>query len=119
MTSTVRIVGVPAGPVPLWVRQQWVGLDLPVSPPRLVRRRVWKDFKRRGVLEYCLALVGLATNKLETWDGYFVDVNAAVAILATRHPEAAAWWRENVPHLMGGKFMFDAAACRLRDAVSA
>ena len=28
---TVRIVAVPPGEAPLWVREQWVGLDLPVA----------------------------------------------------------------------------------------
>src|SRR5258707_4423153 len=28
---TVRIIAAPPGEAPLWVRQQWVGLDLPVT----------------------------------------------------------------------------------------
>lgn len=113
MARTVRIIGVPEGPAPLWVREKWVGLDLPVSPPRVVKRRVWRDFKTRGLFTYFMALLGITSEKLETWDGYVVDVRQAVTILEAKHPDAAAWWRENVPHLMGGKFMFDAAACSI------
>ena len=29
--SRIRIVSVPAGQAPLWVRQKWVGLELPLS----------------------------------------------------------------------------------------
>jgi hypothetical protein len=41
-----------------------------------------------------------------------VDVDTAVSILSIKHPEAAAWWRENVPHLMGKTFIFDEPACK-------
>jgi hypothetical protein len=48
----------------------------------------------------------LVTGKLEHQSGFVVEVPAAIAILEARHPEAAAWWRKNTPHLIRGKGRF-------------
>jgi hypothetical protein len=42
-----------------------------------------------------------------------VDVDEAIDILAEADPEAAAWWEENTPHLLGrgGKFGFAEEVC--------
>ena len=58
VSKAERIAGVPAGPAALWLREKWVGLDLPVSPPRIVTRRAWSDFRQRGSLAELLALFG-------------------------------------------------------------
>lgn len=112
MTGSVRIIGAPAGAAPLWVREQWIGLELPIDPPHVVEMRVWTDFSLKGPLTPWMALLGWLTGKLSTWKGYVVDVDTAVSILSIKHPEAAAWWRENVPHMMGKTFIFDEPACK-------
>lgn len=111
MTSSVRIVQVPAGPAPLWVREQWVGLELPIDPPHVVESPVWKDFSLKAPITPWRALIGRLTGKLGTWKGYIVDVDVALSILAIRHPEAATWWRENAAHMRGRTFIFDAPSC--------
>jgi hypothetical protein len=40
--------------------------------------------------------------------GYLVDAPAAIAILESAHPEAAAWWKAHAPHFLRPrrKFVF-------------
>jgi hypothetical protein len=47
-----------------------------------------------------------------TWQ-YLVDVDRAIDILAEADPEAAEWWEENAPHLLGRgkKFGFAEDVC--------
>jgi hypothetical protein len=50
--------------------------------------------------------------------GYVVDANQAVDLLASQNAEAAAWWRENASPLLirNCRFVFDEGACQvLRD----
>jgi hypothetical protein len=49
--------------------------------------------------------------------GYAVEALPAVDILARAHPEAAAWWRENTPHLIAPKryLVFHEEVCRIAD----
>ena len=49
--------------------------------------------------------------------GYAVEALPAVDILAHAHPEAAAWWRENTPHLIAPKryLVFHEEVCRIAD----
>jgi hypothetical protein len=53
-------------------------------------------------------LAALLTGRLKRASGYLVETQAAVSILAARSPEAAAWWRENVPQMLrpGRYFVF-------------
>ena len=50
----------------------------------------------RGAIAVLWALL---TRRLDTYEGYLVDAPAALAILEAAHPDAAAWWRANTPHL--------------------
>jgi len=52
--------------------------------------------------------------------GYLVPSRAAVETLAQTQPAAAAWWRQNVPHVLKPEqhFVFDAPACEVAEAVS-
>jgi hypothetical protein len=49
--------------------------------------------------------------------GYAVEALPAVDILARTHPEAAAWWRKNTPHLIAPKryLVFHEEVCRIAD----
>jgi hypothetical protein len=97
----IRILSVPAGEAPLHVRAEWVGLVLPLAPgrPKLV--------KAHGV--------GVCSGKpIEgTLIRYVVLVEDAIARLEEKAPEAAAWWRRNVPRLFGKgcTLLFDDSAC--------
>jgi len=91
--GTIRIVGVPPGEAPLWVREKWLGLELPLA-----------GFPSPG--EYLtLGLSGPRTRLGQLWaivrgrasrvSGYPVDGSRAVEILEKANPEAAAWWQEH------------------------
>ncbi|WP_296309153.1 hypothetical protein [Erythrobacter sp.] len=51
----------------------------------------------------------------EHHEGYLVPAAEAIAILETRSPEAAAWWRANTRHLLKRwrGLLFDPGCCRL------
>jgi hypothetical protein len=54
--------------------------------------------------------------RLKRQSGYAVNVEEALRRLETTAPDAAAWWRENVPRLMvrNRTFLFDkSAACEV------
>jgi hypothetical protein len=109
---SVRIVGIPPGEAPLWVREKWVGLELPllrwtsagtfvgfeaVSGPRTFLAQTWAMFRGRA----------------DRIHGFTVDASRAVNILGQASPKAAAWWRENAAEfiLPGRGLIFHAEAC--------
>jgi len=104
MPQTLRIVSVPPGEAPLWVREKWVGLRLPLALDRpLYSLTAGVLSGPKGLLAFFRALL---TGKLALKRGFAVETNAALAVLALNHPDAAAWWRENAPHLFKGKRYF-------------
>jgi hypothetical protein len=112
----VRIVAVPPGEAPLWVRQKWVGLDLPV-----VRYAAHRKFLAFGVLSipqsWPAQWAAILRGRAERVAGYAVEAALAVGILAKVNPDAAAWWRENTPHLIAPKryLVFHEEVCRIAD----
>jgi len=114
MTMRIRIVAVPPGEAPQWVREQWVGCELP-----LVGRMGGGTFKTIGVLKvssYWAYFRESFFGKTEMVDGYMVDAAAAVRVLEMKSPEAAAWWWEHAPYLTRrGRFIFHKEACALVD----
>jgi len=113
-STKIRIVGIPKGEPPLWVRETWVGLELPlaggsaagtfygfgaVTGPRSWLGHVW----------------GLLLGRAERIMGYAVYADRAVGILAESSPEAAAWWRENASELLapGRCLVFHADECEV------
>jgi hypothetical protein len=110
----VRIIAVPPGEAPLWVREKWVGLKLPllrwpdtrkligfgaVSAPRTYPAQIWALLRGRSQRVY----------------GFVVDAARAVDILDRASPEAAAWWRENAAELIlpGRGLIFHAEVCEI------
>jgi hypothetical protein len=115
--SYIRIIGVPPGEAPLWVREKWVGLELPLA----WGRRVSRKWPTAGVLSgprnvFTIIWWGLL-GRIERESGYAVDVLAAVNILERTAPEAASWWRNNAPHLQKPwrKFVFQDFVCEVLD----
>ena len=104
----LKVSFVPPGEAPAWVREKWVGLRLPLAQ----NTQNAKSFRVAGVLtgprSLRALLAALFAGGFRRVEGYVVDAPAALAILESAHPEAAAWWREHVPHsfLPGGKFVF-------------
>jgi hypothetical protein len=110
----VRIVAVPPGEAPFWVRRKWVGLDLPV-----VRYSAHRKFPTFGVLSIPRSSpaqsAAMFPGRADFIVGYAVEAASAVGILATACPEAAAWWRENTPDLIAPKryLVFHEEVCRI------
>jgi len=118
MRKSLRIESTPPGEAPLWVREKWLGLTLPLARS-YEHPRTWLT---SGVLSgpkgFLSRLVALVTGRLTRRSGYMVESSAAVAILATKSPDAAAWWRKNTSRLLrpGRYFLFPAEVARVVDA---
>jgi hypothetical protein len=112
----IRIIDVPPGEAPQWVREKWVGLDLP-----LTRYPSVKTCYGFGVLSgprmWWLQLLGLMVGWADRVTGYAVDGAHAIETLARSSPEAAAWWRENASqHVRPNRYLiFHEHVCRRID----
>jgi hypothetical protein len=99
---SVRIIGVPPGEAPLWVREKWVGLEL-----LLTRYPAPRDYFTFGVLSQpaeCLAqLWAVARGRARRVAGFAVEGARAIEVLERSSPEAAAWWREHAPRYLAPK----------------
>lgn len=118
MTKVIRITAIPPGEAPQNVREAWVGLRLPL-PLWRARPKPWRS---AGVLtgpKTIFARVSaLLSGRLSRSEGYAVRVTDAIAVLERVRPDAAAWWRENTPHLVrpGKVFVFAAELCQVEEA---
>jgi hypothetical protein len=107
----IKIISVPPGEAPYWVREKWVGLYLPLAAPGM-----WNS-KGFGVLTrpktWLGQLIALRLGKYTTTVGYRVNSAAAVQILEFHHPEAASWWRRNAASALapGQAFLFSKECC--------
>jgi hypothetical protein len=109
----VKIVHRPVGEAPEWVRDAWVGLVLPV---RSKKRRNWRALGvMSGSQNALVQLWAILKGQSFKLSGYAVNASAAVKILETVRPDAAAWWREHTPKMLNGRryFIFDAPACEV------
>jgi hypothetical protein len=115
VSSFIRIVSVPPGEAPLWVREKWVGLELPLPYGDSGGRRAITSGVLSGPRNRLIALWWALRGRLERKSGYAVDANEAVRTLEGTAPEAAAWWRQNVPRLQHRKrkFLFAPAVCEV------
>ncbi len=117
MTSvvpTIRIVAIPPGEAPLWVRAKWVDLELPLA--RWSSRKMFLGFGGISGRWSCLGqLWDVIRGRAEAVSGYAVEAAVAVDILAVSNPDAALWWRENTPHLLAPQrcFVFHESVCRM------
>ena len=110
--SKVRIVQPPTGEAPFWVRQAWVGMELPIvrnAPPTL--SLVFGVIS--GPKSFIGNILGLLCGKTKRMTGYPVYAVSAVDLLAISNPDAVIWWRENTPHLLRPSrvFLFNEDAC--------
>ncbi|HMJ44521.1 MAG TPA: hypothetical protein VK522_19835 [Pseudolabrys sp.] len=115
MALRIRIVSTPPGEAPQWVREQWVGCELP-----LAHGPAAETFLTVGVLKghsRWRHLWEVFRGRAEKVDGYFVNVATAVSLLEAKSPEAAAWWMARTPSLLkNGNFVFHIEACALLDS---
>jgi hypothetical protein len=96
----VRIVAVPPGEAPQWVREKWVGLELPLAQFSTGARRLNTAGVLTGPRGFLATLGRLFRGELRKHSGFSVNVLEAVAVLERVSPEAAQWWRTNAAHLM-------------------
>ena len=113
----IRITAVPEGAAPKWVREKWLGLELPL----VIKQKKTRKFFTRSVLENPDGLFGalrrILTGKSEKQDGYAVATLAAIAVLEKADVDAAAWWKQNTPQLLkpGQFFVFKSDCCYLME----
>ncbi len=112
MPEYIRITAVPPGEAPLWVRQKWVGLCLPVADSSGAHQ-AYVSGVLSGPRNQFLALAWRLFGKLGRQSGYAVYVRDAVRELEKSAPDAAAWWRQDAPRLQtpGRKFLFQTPYC--------
>jgi hypothetical protein len=107
----VRIIRAPIGEAPEWVREAWVGLELPLVHLGEV------TVETGGVLTGPRSWLGYwwarLTRRLEVVSGYVVRSDRAIILLSGSRPDAAAWWQTHAPMFCepGAEFIFDAPAC--------
>lgn len=110
--QAVRIVNVPDGDAPLWVRQAWIGLTLPLSDGM--------DGPILCLTESVLASQGWFSRLVRSLvgtgrqdEGYVVDVCEALAVLRASRPDAAGWWSDHCRRAIvrHDRFVFNRAAC--------
>ncbi len=118
MRKSLRIEAIPPGEAPLWVREKWIGVTLPLAPGKESPHAWPSSGVLSGPRNFLSSLIALVTGRLERRTGYLVVSRTAVAILATKSPDAAAWWRTNTPWLLrpGRYFVFPAEVGRVVDA---
>lgn len=110
----IKIVKTPAGPAPLHIREAWIGVTLPLRWPGVRRLSANKVFRPFSVF---LIIKDLLQGNFYKVNGYVVLSGQAIDILEKSAPEAAAWWRENVPYAIRPErvFIFDEESCEPLD----
>jgi len=95
--GVIRFTSVPRGGAPLWVRQQWVGVEVPCL------------FSHDGV-----SSEGESNHEVETgleipdYPGYIVLQTHAIEALRQKSPEAAQYWeRIGFPNHQFALFLFE------------
>ncbi len=82
--DAIKIVSMPTGKAPRWVRKEWLGLVIPLTK---ISEEERKDLVSSDVLG------GKVKRGDKNSNGYLVSTKIAVAILEEKNPTAAGWWR--------------------------
>ena len=112
----VRIIRRPDGEAPEWVRDAWIGLELPLLEPDPLTYRIVGGILTmpKNLIGYWL---GVLAGRSRLVTGYLVDAHRAVQLVETRNPTAAVWWRTQAGATVqpGQGFIFDLPACERID----
>lgn len=108
---SIRIVSTPPGDAPLWVREKWVGLQLPIMGNDMVQSSGVSVNVKPTVLHHLWARI---CGRSETITGYRVEAKHAVDILAAVLKQQNGG-NKIPPDLLrsGRRFVFHVEACRL------
>lgn len=102
-TAKIKIVAVPAGEAPEHVREQWVGLELPLIPDH--SHGSLRNLDAQGVITQRETVVHSA---------FVVNAREAIDLLAAKHPRAGNWWKQTGwYHEPGAMLVFRAEECEL------
>ena len=112
----VRVVRVPPDETPRWVRERWVGLELLLADSDRGPREAYTSEVLSGPRNRFVAALWGLFGRLQR-QCYAVYVKEALEILQKTAPDAASWWRENVPRLRARprKFLFQESLCEMVD----
>ena len=112
----IKIIATPSGEAPLWVRQAWIGLELPLLIPGLHIVPVMGVITGQSALHRLGYRLGLLRSEVMT--GYFVNSSIAISLLLEQNESAAIWWETHLPQYLdsGQNFVFDARACEIQAA---
>lgn len=110
----IEIHSTPQGKNPLWVREAWVGLQLPSLDEVPIKVPVADVGNRPSVRALVRGLKDGAVAPLKERFGYSVNAKIAVGIVSLTNEDAARWWLENVPEMMRQDMplLFETACCR-------
>jgi|ERR1035437_2568362 hypothetical protein len=93
----IIITSVPPGQAPLWVRQAWVGLSIPLI-----------ENPRQGVMQ-----TGVGGGAPSNSDGYVVSASVAISRLHQIAPAAGRWWQKHLPFSSICEMVFATNVCRI------
>lgn len=99
----------------MWVRQKWVGLELPLAQAEANPLRLYTGGVLSGPKAWWQGIFAWLFGRLQAESGFLVAVVPALEVLEKVSPDAAAWWRENASYLVSPNrmFLFSAEACRV------
>jgi len=100
----IRIVSIPKGEAPEWVREAWIGLEIPIVKEE--PEGAWS--------------IGPITRRPYTHGGYWVQRNLALKFLLKKNLEAFQWWLDLIEKQEGTilssserLFLFDTGCCEV------
>ena len=86
-TGRIRIVKLPRGEAPEWVRKAWIGIELLCYPhPNCTINLITGKHDLVGAL---------SGRPVAPYFGYDVPTTLAIRALARKNQKAAKWWREH------------------------
>jgi len=93
----IKIIKKPLGEEPDWVKQVWIGLEIPV---------IKGAYAQKGGQE-------VVSGDFRAADNYATHANEALDILKAKNPDAEKWWRDNVDLVGVDYIAFDQSVCKL------
>ncbi len=97
--AKIRIVGVPPGQAPDWVRKEWIGVEIPLVG----------SLPERGLL------IGARGGEPDprSKNGHTVTLAEALTALRVKSPKAAEWWDNCLVAQVGQKLVFARDVCEV------